>query len=126
MITEEVIKEIYKNYNKPCKNTEELNLPYFAELLKHHRLNIEDKDEVLVESLDEMNPFKRFLKRGIYAVLEFDRNVAFVFESHILFFNKKDDKMSVNFRPVEDSEKKRMNWLNRIFCRNDDEDEDAI
>ena len=81
MITQEVINEIYKNYNKPCKNEEDLNLPYFVELLKpHHKLKLDDM-EVIVESEEEFSPFRRFLKRGLFAVLEFDRNVAFVFHS---------------------------------------------
>lgn len=120
MITEAVIKEIYKSYNKPCKNEEDLNLPYFVELLKpHHQLKIEGS-EVVVENIEEFSPFRRFLKRGLYAVLEFDRNVAFVFQSHILFFSKKESKMSVHFRPPE--AKKPSLW-SRIFGGGDDEDD---
>lgn len=115
MITQEVINEIYKNYNKPCKNEEELNLPYFAALLSpHHTLKVED-DEVIVESIEEFSPFKRFLKRGLFAVLEFDRNVAFVFQSHIIFFSKKDDTMSVHFRPA-----KKQSLFDKIFGRDDE------
>lgn len=102
MITQEDIKEIYKNYNKPCKNESELNLRYYAEVLSpFHKLRIDD-DEVIVESVEEFSPFRRFLKRGLYAVLEFDHNVAFVFKSHILFFSKKDNQMSVHFRPAKE------------------------
>lgn len=101
MITEEVIKEIYKNYKKPAKKEEDLNLPYFVEKLSaHHDISLYD-DEVIVNNLEEFSPFRRFLKRGLYAVLEFDRNIAFVFKTHILFFSKKDDKLSVHFRPAE-------------------------
>lgn len=102
MITQEVIKEIYKNYNKPAKSTEELNLPYIIDLLSaHHKLTMDD-DEIIVESIEEFSPFKRFLIRGLFAVLEFDRNVAFVFKTHILFFSKKDNQMSVHFRPAKE------------------------
>ena len=120
MITQEVISEIYKSYNKPCKNEDDLNLPYFVELLRpHHRLTVDDM-EVIVESEEEFSPFRRFLKRGLYAVLEFDRNVAFVFQSHILFFSKKASNMSVHFRPAE---KKRRSLLDAIFGRGGDDDE---
>ena len=112
MITQEVISEIYKSYNKPCRNPQDLNLPYFVDLLNpYHDLQIEE-DEVIVGGLDEFSPFKRFLKRGLYAVLEFDRNVAFVFQSHILFFSKTDNKLSVHFRPTE-----KRNIFDRIFGR---------
>lgn len=101
MITDEVIKEIYKSYNKPAKNEADLNLPYFSELLKsNHDIDVLD-DEVIVNSLEEFSPFRRFLKRGLFAVLEFDRNVAFVFKSHILFFSKTDSNLSVHFRPAQ-------------------------
>lgn len=112
MITQEVISEIYKNYSKPAKNADELNLPYFVDLLSEfHNLILED-DEVIVGGLDEFSPFKRFLKRGLYAVLEFDRNVAFVFQSHILFFSKKDKNLSVHFRPAQ-----KKSLFDKIFGR---------
>lgn len=113
MITEEVIKEIYKNYSKPPKDQKDLDLPYFAELLKpHHDLNVTD-DEVIVMNIDEFSPFKRFLTRSLNAVLDFDQNVAFVFKTHILFFSKKDDRISVNFKP----EKEKSGFFNRLFGR---------
>lgn len=112
MITQEVISEIYKNYSKPCKDQSELKLPYFAELLEpNHRLKIEE-DEIIVESIEEFSPFRRFLKRALYAVLEFDRNVAFVFQSHIIFFSKKDNNMSVHFRPAG-----KRSLMDRLFGR---------
>lgn len=99
MITEEVIKEIYKNYDKPPKHREELNIPYYIELLRpHHDLQADDK-EIVVGNVDEFNPFRRFLIRSLNAILEFDKNVAFVFHDHILFFSKSDDNLNVNFKP---------------------------
>lgn len=115
MITQEVISEIYKNFNKPAKSEEELNLDYFVTLLSpHHDLQLEE-DEIIVNGLDEFSPFKRFLKRGLYAVLEFDKNVAFVFQSHILFFSKRDKNLSVHFRPAS-----KRSIFDRIFGRDDE------
>ncbi len=111
MITNEVIKELYKNYSKPHKNREELNLPYHVELLKpYHNLKYDDM-EVIVQNLDEFNPFRRFLIRSLHAVLEFDKNVAFVFNDHILFFSKSDSQLSVNFRP----EPRKKGLFGRLF-----------
>lgn len=114
MITEEVIKEIYKNYNKPAKTEEELNLPYIIDLLSANHKLIEQGDEIVVESIEEFSPFRRFLKRGLYAVLEFDRNVAFVFKNHILFFSKKSPQMSVHFAPAKEP-----SIWDKIFGNND-------
>lgn len=114
MITEEVIKEIYKNYNKTNKDEEQLRLPYFAQLLSaHHKLNIEDI-EVVVESVEEGSPFRRFLKRAICAVLEFDRDVAFVFKTHIIFFSKRDSNITVHIR------KEKQGILDKIFGSKED------
>lgn len=101
MITKEVITEIYKNYKKPAKTKEELNLPHIFDILSTHHNFYMDEDEIIVESIEEFNPFRRFLIRALYAVLEFDRHVAFVFNSHILFFNKDDGKVSVHFAPTK-------------------------
>lgn len=112
MITEDVIKEIYKNYNKPAKNEADLNIAYFVDLLKpHHSLRQVD-DEIIVGNLEEFSPFRRFLIRSLYAILEFDRNVAFVFRDHILFFGKTNDQLSVNFKPEE-----KRSIFSRIFGR---------
>ncbi len=116
MITEEVIKEIYKKYKKPAKSADELNLDYHIELLKPHHSITVDGPEIIVDNLEEFSPFKRFLTRSLYAVLEFDRNVAFVFRGHILFFSKTDHNLSVNFKPEE-----KRGFFDRLFGGDDDE-----
>lgn len=118
MITEEVIKEIYKNYKKPPQDVEELNIPYFIELLKPFHNLKETPLEIVVDDDSEFDPFKHFLKRALIAVLEFDKNVAFVFKTHIVFFSKYDDKVSIHFKPVE--EKSGGNsWLSRLFGKDE-------
>ena len=112
MITDQVIKEIYKKYTKPCKSIEELGLDHYLEILKKNHKISSDGMEVVVEDLEEFNPFRMFLKRSIYGVLEFDRMVAFVFRSHILFFGKEDNQLRVHIRPEP-----RRSMLGRIFGR---------
>lgn len=113
MITDEVIKEIYKRFKKPAKNRADLNLDYFIDLLKtHHSLQV-DSDEVIIGNLEEFNPFRRFLIRSLFAVLEFDRMVAFVFKNHILFLGKNDDSIRVHIKPEE-----KRSWLDRVLGRN--------
>lgn len=103
MITKDVIKEIYKNYSKPQKHKEALNIPYFIDLLKpHHDLSADDM-EIVVGNVEEFSPFRRFLIRSLHAILEFDHEVAFVFRDHILFFSKENDNFSVNFKPEDKS-----------------------
>lgn len=115
MITDQVIKEIYKKFKKPPKNEDELDLPRFIEMLKpHHPMKIQD-GEIIIGECTDFDPFKRFLIRGLHAVLEFDHDVAFVFRRHILFLGKENDEMRVHIKPESNR-----SFLSRIFGGDDD------
>ncbi len=104
MITDAVIKEIYKKFKKPPKHEEELNLDYFIELLSnHHKIKVVDDGikEIVIEDLDMYNPFRRFLVRNLNAVLEFDKNIAFVFPNHILFLSRDSEDCNVHIKPED-------------------------
>ena len=106
MINDSVIKEIYKKFAKPHKNYEDLRLDYFLPLLQvHHAIEKQDISdnisEIIINDLDEYNPFRRFLVRSLNAVLEFDKMIAFVFRNHILFFGKEDNEMRVHIKPMK-------------------------
>lgn len=110
MINDSVIQEIYKKFSKPHKNDEDLRLDYFIPMLtKNHGIE-NDGFEIVIKDLDEYDPFKRFLIRSINAVLEFDKMVAFVFRSHILFFSKEDNQLRVHIKP-----EKKPSLFQRIF-----------
>ena len=112
MITEKVIKEIYKRFRKPPMDIAELEIPKYIEMLKgHHSLKFDD-GELIVESLEEFNPFRRILGRRLLAILEFERNVAIVTPSHILFLSKNSDQVRVHIKP-----ERTPNILDRIFAR---------
>lgn len=112
MITDSVIKEIYKKFGKPHKNAAELRLDYFIPMLTPNHAIRQIDDEIIIEDLDEFNPFRRFLVRSINAVLEFDKMIAFVFRNHILFLGKEDNQMRVHIKP-----EKPKSLLGRIFGR---------
>ncbi|MDE6559535.1 MAG: hypothetical protein K2K29_06590 [Muribaculaceae bacterium] len=109
MITDEVIREIYKTNKKPPKDLNDLNLREALNILKeHHNLTLDSDDlskaEVIINDLEEFNPFRRFLVRSLHGVLEFDRMMAFVFRNHILFLGKENNQLRVHFKPDEDEE----------------------
>lgn len=111
MITDRVIKEIYRKYNKAAKSVDDLRLDYFVDILSpNHKIRV-DKNEVIFEDQEEFSPFRRFLIRSLNGVLEFDRQVAFVFSNHILFLGKENDEMRIHMKPFE--EKK--SFLRRLF-----------
>lgn len=113
MITNSVIKEIYKKFGKPHKKREDLQLDYFLPMLKENHNIVYDNDEIILSDLDEFNPFRRFLIRSLNAVLEFDKMVAFVFRNHILFLGKEDGQMRVHMRPDDER-----NWFQKLFSKN--------
>jgi len=112
MITERVINEIYKKFGKPHRNEEELRLDYFIPMLAGHHTIKRDHDEIIIEDIDEFNPFRRFLIRSLTAVLEFDKMIAFVFRNHILFLGKEDDQLRVHIKP-----EKPKSFFKRIFSK---------
>ncbi|MDE6299597.1 MAG: hypothetical protein K2M10_08135 [Muribaculaceae bacterium] len=112
MITDSVIKEIYKKFGKPHKRREDLNLDYFLPMLQAHHSIESDDMEIVLKDLEEFNPFRRFLIRSMNAVLEFDKMVAFVFRDHILFLGKEDNQMRVHMRPEE-----KKSLFGRLFGR---------
>lgn len=112
MINKEVIDTLYRTFNKPPKEREDLHLEKFLNMLHpHHQLRISD-DEIVNDGLEEFNPFKRFLIRNLYQIVEFDKMIAFVFPNHILFFGKANNNMRVHIKP-----KKTPNIFSRLFHR---------
>lgn len=118
MITKEVIKDIYKEYKKPHENVEELNIPYFLKILEpYHKLKY-DGVEFIFEDMEEFNPFRRILVRNLHAIIEFSKNVAFVFPNHILFLGKRSPELSVHFKPEEEASeepKKGKSFFSKLF-----------
>lgn len=99
MINETVINEIYKKFSKPHKNDKELKLDYYIPLLSVHHAIENDGFEIILKDVEEYSPFRRFLIRSLNAVLEFDKLIAFVFKTHILFLGKEDNQLHVHIKP---------------------------
>lgn len=122
MITDEVIREMYKNYRKPPKDLNNLNLQEYLSLLSGtHDLTLDSEQlesaEIIINDLEEFNPFRRFLVRSINAILEFDKMIAFVFNNHILFLGKDDNQLRVHFKPEDEDEDEEDSFLSRLFGR---------
>ncbi len=112
MITDKVIKEIYRKFSRPPKDREELQLDYFIPLLQeNHNLSVDD-DEIILSDLEEFNPFRRFLIRRVCGILEFTKFIAIVLPTHILFLGKDDKAMRIHMKPA-----KQPSLMDRIFGR---------
>ncbi len=110
MITETVIYEMYKAYSRRRMSDLDSRLHHFVGLLSEKHKIRETDTEIFVDSLEESNFFRRFLKRSIMAVVEFDKYVAFVFRTHIIFFNRETPEINIHIR----REKKKTFWQ-RLF-----------
>lgn len=123
MITSEVIKDIYKEYNHPAADISELQIPKYLKMLApHHNLTF-NGEEFIFEDMEEFNPFRRILSRNLYTILEFNKHVAFVFPNHILFLGKRSPELHVHFKPDNDSadeKPKKKSLFQRLFSSNDD------
>lgn len=120
MITDEVIREIYKTNKKPPKDLNELNIQEKLRMLSpYHDLTLDSEDlksaEVIINDLEEFNPFRRFLVRSLHGILEFDRMMAFVFRNHILFLGKEDNQLRVHFKPEDEEDDEQDSFLSRLF-----------
>ncbi len=58
MITDQVIKDIYKKYSKPCKNMAELGIDGYLSILTEHHHIVSDDMEVVVEDLEGVQSFQ--------------------------------------------------------------------
>lgn len=124
MITDAVIQEIYKKHKRPPKDLNDLNLPDALYILRpYHNMTIDSEDlskaEVTLQDMEEYSPFRRFLVRSLHAILHFDRYVAFVFRSHILFLSKNNNDLQVHFHPEvdddDDDDGDDRSWLRRLL-----------
>lgn len=111
MITEKVIREIYKKYSTPPKNREELKIDYFVKLLRNNHTIIIDNDTIYIEDIEEGNPFNKIVISGLNAIIELEKKVAFVMQDHIIFFNKNNNGLHIHFRT-----KINAGFLKRFFC----------
>jgi len=110
MITETVIDKMYKTYSGRRMGDLDARLTHYLGLLSGIHKIRETDAEIFVDSLEESNFFHRFLKRSIMAVVEFDKYVAFVFRTHIVFFNRESSEINIHIR----REKKKPFWQ-RLF-----------
>lgn len=111
MISEKVINQLYRKYNRRPKSIDELNFPLLFESAHvDHAIRI-DGDTLHINGLDDNSPFKRIPVRGIHAIVDFDESVAIVLHSSILFISKVDGQVRVHINFNEPS------LMSRIFGR---------
>ena len=108
MITQKVIDALYKQYSKAPKSLDCLDMPLLFDAAgAHHDISVDMDDnmngELVINSIDPASPFHRLPMHRIHAIVPFEKWVAIVVHSSIIFLNRKDNSVSVHLKPVEDS-----------------------
>lgn len=106
MISQKVIDQLYKKYNKRPKSIDELNIPLLFEAV-HPMHGIEfDEGELIINSISADSPFHRLPLALVHEIVEFEDVVAIVLHSSIIFLSRTADHKSpvqVHIKPIEPS-----------------------
>lgn len=113
MINNKIIDSIYKKYSKRPSSIDQLNIPLLFEAAhEDHAIEISGQDLILT-TMDPLSPFHTIDLGRVHAILDFDKYVAVVLHSSIIFISKTDDKVHVHLKDIKPSFVERCRSL---FC----------
>lgn len=113
MIDNKTIDAIYKKYNNRPESLDELNIPLLFEAAHDdHSIEIKGHD-IIINSLDQWSPFHAIDLHRVHAILDFDRYVAVVLHSSIIFIGKHNNEIHIHVKEVKPSITDRMR---NLFC----------
>ncbi len=116
MITEKVIKRLYKTYRKRPDSADELDIGLlFEHLIENHDISIDDEAHLIINTFPPTSPFHRIALSRIHAIVEFEHKIAIVLNSSIIFLNKNDSKTYIHIRQTKPS------LLDRILYHDSDD-----
>ncbi len=124
MITKKVINQLYKQFNKRPKSIDKLDIALLFEAVSPvHGIEIEN-DELIINSVSADSPFHRLPLMLIHAIVKFERVVAIVLSSSILFLSRKADcdcPVRVHIKPLELGATEKLMAMLKIKPRPSDE-----
>lgn len=99
MITKKVIKEVYKKYRKKPKSIDNLNVwLLFEEVGNTHGIVIED-NKIVINSVEPSSLFHRVALSRVHGIVNFEKTIAIVLHSSIIFLDKFEPKQNVYIKP---------------------------
>lgn len=105
MITGQVIETLYKKYKKRPASPDDLDISiiFDGDLADIHNLTVSPDDKLIIGSVDPASPFHAIPMSHIHAFVVFEKWIAIVLHSSIIFLNRKEPKVSLNIKPMKRS-----------------------
>ncbi len=102
MVTKKVIQTLYKQFNKPPRSTDELNISLLFDFaLENHGIFI-DEDNLYIGSVDPSSPFATVPLDRIHEIVEFESCLAIILPRAIIFLNKNNSEVYIHLRLDEE------------------------
>lgn len=114
MITKEVIKEVYKKYRKKPKSIDRLDVALLrGKVGETHGIEIVD-NKIVINSLAPSSLFNKISLSRVHGIVNFEKTIAIVLHSSILFLDKDEPKQNIHIKPQPQTfmEKVKM-WFGR-------------
>lgn len=103
MVTKKVIQTLYRQFKKPPKSPDELNLGLlFDYALENHGIFI-DEDNIYIGSVEPSSPFSTVALKRIHEIVEFEKVIAIVLPAAIVFLNKENSEVHIHLRLEDDN-----------------------
>lgn len=99
MITKKMIKEVYKKYHTKPKTIDCLNVSLlFDDEMQMHEIEIVD-DTIEINSLEPTSLFRKIALSRVYGIENFEKSVAIVLHSSMIFLKKGAKDVAVHIKP---------------------------
>ena len=116
MISNKVIQSLYKTYNKRPESPDFLDMSVlFDYASKFHNVTIDMDgvvDTLIINSIEETSPFHNLPLKLIHAIVPFEKWVAIVLRSSIIFLDRDSSRVNIHIRNEKPS---LSNRLRNIF-----------
>ncbi len=110
MITKKVIEELYRRYRKRPASTDELDFGVlFDYVADNHGIELDEK-HLVINSIDASSPFHSIGLDRIHAIVRFEKSIAIVLPSSILFLNIDNKGVSVHIKSNPPTFWQKLRW----------------
>lgn len=104
MVTKKVIETLYKQFDRPPKSPDELNIGLlFDYAFDNHGIFI-DEDKLYIGSVEPSSPFAAIELKRIHEIVEFEKVIAIVLARAVVFLSKDSSDVNVHLRLGDDDE----------------------